>query len=126
VTAAPKLPAPVGSDAERALEFQLRAVGIPFEREVAFAKPRLWRADFVLATTLCVDPITCPVRRHAPLLVEIDGGTWTGGRHVTGSGVEADCEKLGEATALGYRVLRVTPKMVEDGRALKLIERCLA
>ena len=33
---------------EDTLAFQLKAVGIPFEREVQFAKPRRWRADFVV------------------------------------------------------------------------------
>ncbi len=31
----------------------------------------------------------------------------------------------GEATVLGWRVLRVTTGMVDDGRALALVERCL-
>lgn len=107
------------SDAEEAFAFALRAVGIPFERGVAFAPPRRWRADFVIR------PPRCPVRKHAPVLVEVDGGSWTGGRHTTGTGFERDCLKLAEAVILGYRVIRVTPRMVEDGRALALVERAL-
>ena len=47
---------------EAALEFQLRALGIPFEREVEFCLPRKFRADFI-------------VRRHdgAALIVEVQG-----------------------------------------------------
>ena len=100
------------SDAEEAFAFQLRALDIPFDREVRFAPPRRWRADFRIIG-------------HR-LLIEVDGGTWAGGRHTTGAGFAADCAKLNEATILGYRVLRVTPSMVDDGSALALVERALA
>ena len=99
------------SDAEEALAFQFRAVGIECLREYVFAPPRRWRADFMIGRDL---------------LIEVDGGTWAGGRHTTGAGFAADCEKLNEATILGYRVLRVTPSMVDDGSALALVERALA
>jgi len=39
------------------------------------------------------------------LAVEVDGGTWTGGRHTRGAGFEADCEKLNAAVIAGFRVL---------------------
>ncbi|CAB4174109.1 Restriction_endonuclease_like domain containing protein [uncultured Caudovirales phage] len=100
------------SAAEETLAFQLRAVGIVFVREVVFAPPRKWRADFLIG--------------DGALLVEVDGGTWTSGRHVTGSGYAADIEKANEAILLGFRVLRVTPAMVDSGHALALIERALA
>lgn len=133
---------------EDLLAFQLKAVGIPFEREVQFAKPRRWRADFVLRFSLHVAPpeptaqwpMDCcqqcfrawPVtdgspcdELGAPLLIEIDGGTWSGGRHVSGSGFEADCIKLNAATLAGYRVLRFTPSMVDSGAALAVVEEAL-
>lgn len=117
------------SAAEDALAFQLRAVGIRFDREVLFARvmKRRWRADFVVSA--CGDRDAgkpCDYASHTPLLVEVDGGTWTSGRHTTGSGFARDAEKLNRATELGYRVLRFTPAMVDDGSALAQIERCLA
>jgi len=102
------------SDAEESFAWQLGAMGIKFEREVQFAPPRKWRADFGFG-----------LYHEAAILLEIDGGTWAGGRHTTGAGFAADCAKLNEATLLGYRVLRVTPAMVEDGSALALVERAL-
>jgi very-short-patch-repair endonuclease len=57
--------------------------------------------------------------------VELDGGSWIGGRHTSGAGFEADCVKLSEAAAMGWRVLRVTPAMVNDGRAIQVIMRAL-
>jgi hypothetical protein len=106
---------------EDLLAFQLKAVGIPFEREVSFAAPRRWRADFVI-------PAKCPypAHGHAPLLIEIDGGTWGTSRHTTGAGFQRDAEKLNAAVLLGYRPLRFTPEMVESGVALQTIEKALA
>lgn len=59
------------------------------------------------------------------LAVEVEGGSWIGGRHVRGSAFEADCIKYAEAMLAGWRVLRVTPRMIEDGRAVALIRRAL-
>lgn len=109
------------SDAEEAFAFQLRAVGIAFEREVIFAAPRKWRADFAVRCQQKGKHSEC----GQTILVEVDGGTWAGGRHTTGAGFAADCAKLNEATLLGYRILRVTPAMVDDGSALALVERAL-
>lgn len=96
------------SEGEETLAFELGRAGIPFAREFTFARPRRWRADFLVGTTI---------------LVEVDGGSWTGGRHSTGTGFEADCEKQNAATLEGYRLLRFTPRMVDDGTALATIRR---
>ena len=56
------------------------------------------------------------------IALEIEGGTWTGGRHVRGRGYQADCEKYSEAALQGWRVLRATPAMLQDGRALAMLE----
>ena len=81
-------------------------------RELVFAPPRRWRLDFAWP--------------EAWVAVEVDGGTWSGGRHVRGAGIEADCEKVSEAAVLGWRVLRVTGDMVRSGRAVMLVGRALA
>ena len=95
---------------EDLLAFQLRAVGIPFTREFPFAPPRKWRADFVIAHKL---------------LVEIDGGAFSGGRHTTGDGFRRDIEKSNAAVMAGWRVLHFLPEQVVDGSALSTIERAL-
>lgn len=94
------------------LEIVLRAAGLPEPiREHRFAPPRRWRFDYAW-----------PALR---LALEVEGGTWAGGRHVRGRGYEADCEKYGEAVLRGWRVLRVTTTMLNDGRALAMLERAL-
>lgn len=62
----------------------------------------------------------------AKVAVEIEGGIWVSGRHTRGSGFEKDCEKYLEAAALGWTVLRVTPKMATSGIALTYVERVMA
>ena len=100
------------SHLEFTLDQQIAAAGLPRpEREHRFAPPRRWRFDFAW-----------PVRRIA---AEVEGGTWSRGRHVRGRGFEADCEKYNAAALAGWRVLRFTGDMVEDGRALGTIEEAL-
>jgi hypothetical protein len=122
------------SPAETLLAVQLEQAGIPFEREYQFApeewciergyvtpkrrQPKKWRADFAIETWRG--------GHYHQLLIEVEGGTWTGGRHVTGSGFAADSEKYNAATELHYKVLRYTPAQVESGEALEQIRRILS
>lgn len=102
------------SAAVESLVWQLHHAGIvPPVREHPFAKSigRRWRFDLAWPDHL--------------VAVEVDGGVFVGGRHVTGSGATKDAEKFSEAAAMGWRVLRVTPAHVESGQALGWIERAL-
>lgn len=94
------------------LDAVLGAAGLPAPiREYRFAPPRRWRFDYAWL----------PQR----LALEVEGGIWIGGRHVRGRGYENDCEKYSEAALRGWRVLRVTPAMLRDGRAAAMLERAL-
>jgi very-short-patch-repair endonuclease len=113
------------TDLEAALVFALRVAGIPLEQEqfyFARALKRQYRADFAWP--------------EAQLLVECEGGVTpyrdphTGqlrerGRHLTISGFTADCVKYNLAALLGWRLLRFTPAMVEDGTAVTMIRQAL-
>jgi len=100
------------SHLEDLLAFHLRAAGLPTPvRELAFAKPRRWRFDYAWPDRM--------------LALEVDGATWTGGRHSRGAGIEGDAEKACAAAVAGWRVLRVTGDMVKDGRALEWARRAL-
>jgi very-short-patch-repair endonuclease len=113
------------SAAEETLALQLRAEGIATIREYRFAaeacggpgkglRERIakaglsdWRADFALI--------------EQRLLVEVEGGGWTGGRHTRGTGFAADLKKYDAAARLGWRVYRCDPAMIKSGRALETI-----
>lgn len=107
---------------ELLLEEQLRGAGIPYDREVRFAPPRKWRADFVVPS---------PSMRRGTItllpkyLIEVEGGAWVQGRHNRGPGFIADLEKYNMAAEMGWTVLRYTPAMIEDGSALAQIQRVL-
>ncbi len=79
-----------------ALWHELR--GPELEREYRFHPTRRWRADFAH-----VDSRT---------LIEIEGGVWNRGRHVTPKGFQADAEKYLTATLNGWSVLRLTDTML--------------
>jgi very-short-patch-repair endonuclease len=45
--------------------------------------------------------------------VELEGGVYSGGRHVRGAGFTGDAEKYNAATILGWRGLRFTSQMLK-------------
>ena len=93
---------------------QIRLAGLPVPvTEYRVAPPRRWRFDWAYVVE--------------KIALEQDGGIWLpgGGRHNRPRGYERDIEKLNEAVLLGWRVLRFTPAMVADGRALAVVERGL-
>lgn len=99
------------SELEDTLLLAIRGAGLPEpEREVRFCARR-WKVDFFW--------------RDRDVIAEVEGGTWTGGRHTRANGFEGDCEKYNMATLLGKKVLRFTGAMVRDGRALDTLRQAL-
>jgi len=89
-----------------------------YTREFRWHPKRKWRSDFLIA-----NPNRCvPIDDSTLILVEIEGGVWTRGRHTRGSGFIKDCEKYNNAAATGWRVFRFPSQMVEDGKAIKFLE----
>ncbi len=89
------------------LALQLRAAGIPHEREVRLIPGRRYRTDILVDR----------------LAIEVDGATWAQGRHSRGSGIETDCEKQCLVAIHGYIPRRVTGEQVRSGQALNWIEQ---
>ena len=96
------------SEGEAILAQHLKVHGIGFEQEFKFCETRKWRADFYLIGT--------------KLLIEVEGGIWSNGRHTRGSGYQADMEKYNAAAILGYTVLRFSTADVKSGRAIEQIK----
>lgn len=82
------------------------------EREYRFAPPRRWRFDWAW-----------PVAGGGGIAVEVQGGLFTRGRHSRGAALLNEHEKLNAAAALGWRVCFTTPKDVENGAAVMMIQR---
>jgi very-short-patch-repair endonuclease len=77
-------------------------------QEHRFHPVRKWSLDFA--------------RPDIKLAVEIEGGTFTGGRHTRGKGYEEDCEKYNALTAMGWTLFRFTSRMVTSGKAILFVE----
>ena len=97
------------SKLEELMSRQLEEAGIEFEREQMLIPGRKFRFDFVL-------PQSC-------LIVECEGGTWSGGRHTSGVGFRNDCVKYNLAVEHGYVVLRYTSDLIKNGSAIESIAR---
>lgn len=103
------------SKGERTFAVHLNAVrgdeARGWEAEYRFHPTRKWRFDFAWPEMM--------------IAVEIEGGTWAGGRHSRGKGFEKDCEKYNEAAILGWTVLRFTTRQVTSGVAVETFTRAL-
>ena len=86
--------------------------GLGLRKRLAEAELKDWRIDFAFP--------------DQKLAIECEGGTWTGGRHTTGTGFDADCDKYNKLTLMGWRVLRFTGTAIKSGVALQCIEAALA
>ena len=101
--------AKVESVGESLLATQLKAFKIEFEREFKFHHKRKWKADFHITG------------KH--ILVEVEGGIWSGGRHTRAKGYLGDLEKYNTATMMGYQVIRFSTEQVKSGLAVQQIEK---
>jgi very-short-patch-repair endonuclease len=68
--------------------------GIEIVKEFKFHPKRKWRFDYAFPFLM--------------IAVEVDGGVWTGGRHINPAGYINDMEKLNTAASMGWLVLRIT------------------
>jgi len=74
--------------------------GPALEREYKFSVARRWRADYC--------------HEASRTLIELEGGIYSGGRHVRADGYRNDVEKYNAAAMLGYTVLRLGTGQVDD------------
>lgn len=103
------------SDLEDAMELAIRSAGLPAsKRQHQFCPERRWRFDHAWPGWM--------------VAVEVQGGLWTRGRHTRGGAGAAhgDAMKLSTAAAMGWRVLSVTPEMIDSGDAVRLLAQALS
>ena len=101
------------SKLEETLAFQMRAVGIDYDREIRFHPTRQWRFDFGI--------------KKLRIGIECEGLTnpKMKSRHTTNSGYRADCVKYNAAALEGWYVLRFTWDTIRNGQALTIIEKMI-
>lgn len=64
--------------------------------ELKFHPTRKWRFDYAW--------------QDAKVFLEVEGGSWNGGRHTSPKGFLGDMAKYNAATCMGWRKLSCTPK----------------
>lgn len=107
------------SDAEDRFGQQLLAYRLPaFERHYRFVqslypdnKRKRWIADY------------CNHEYH--LMVEIDGGIWTGGAHGHPVDITRNMMKQNDAALQGYQTLRFATNWVKNKHAIEFLQRIL-
>ena len=100
------------SQLEDLFAFQLDAAGLGgYVREYQAIPGRKFRFDFCF--------------REARLLIEINGGTYNGGSHGRGVGINRDYEKHNLAVINNWRVLSFDTKQVKSGAALQVTEQLI-
>ena len=101
------------SSLEARLLWLMQDAGIPYPTvEHQFHEGRKWRFDFAWD--------------EYDLAVEVEGATWMpNGRHTSGAGFRKDCEKYNQATLDGWRLLRFTSDMIDDGTAIATIKAAM-
>lgn len=85
--------------------------GVEVVKELKFHPTRKWRFDYAFPGLL--------------VAVEVDGGVWTGGRHINPAGYINDMEKLNTAASMGWLVLRITTDDRFASKTLELIKNTL-
>lgn len=81
-------------------------------KEFKFHPTRRWRFDYAL-----------PEHKIA---IEVEGGVWTGGRHIRPQGFLGDIEKYNTATLMGWRVFRTTPDELVRSATLNLLRQAIS
>ena len=76
-----------------------RKWGLEFTIEFFFHPVRKWLLDYAI-----------PSRKIG---IEIQGATYTAGKHTRGTGYANDCEKLNAAQCLGWKVLWYTTQQLK-------------
>jgi very-short-patch-repair endonuclease len=82
--------------------------GFKVVKEFKFNPDRRWRSDYYIP--------------ELKLLIEQEGGVYTGQAHGSISGILRDVEKYDSATCLGYRIIRVLPKDLMTQKTIDMIK----
>lgn len=80
-------------------------------KEFKFHPVRKWRFDYAVP--------------EYKIALEVEGGVWTGGRHISPKGFLGDIEKYNTATLMGWRVFRTTPDDLYKKKTLDLMKSAI-
>lgn len=84
--------------------------GPELTKEYRFHPHRRWRADYAV------------LGDGIKVLIELEGGIYSGGRHVRADGYRNDVEKYNAASMLGFVVLRLGTGQVDHQHVTEIID----
>lgn len=93
-------------DQDRRFGEKMVEMGIPYQAEYKFHRERKWRLDFYIEYD------------GVKLAIEVEGGVWGGGRHITPQGFLEDMKKYNQFTIYGILLYRVQPHMLNDPQTI--------
>ncbi|MDX8163559.1 hypothetical protein [Acinetobacter pittii] len=99
-------------EAEATLKEELTDLAIGFESKFQSIHTKHWRFDFHIV--------------KLRLLIEIEGGPWSGGRSGKLANKAWSLDRYDQAEELGYRIERYHPDVVLSGYVINLIKERLA
>ena len=82
-------------------------------KEYRFHPQRRWRIDYYFEAN------------GRKVGLEVEGGVWTGGRHIRGKGFTGDMEKYNAAAGMGITIVRVVPGYLLKIETFELIKKAL-
>jgi hypothetical protein len=88
--------------------YWVRNNGPDLDREFQFDEDRKWRADYKVVDKM--------------VLIELEGGVYSGGRHTRAQGFIEDCMKYNKAAMLGYTVYRIPTGCATDNYVGEIIK----
>lgn len=90
------------------VEFCRKQLGVAPAKEYVFHPVRKWRFDYAFP--------------DAKIALEVEGGVYTGGRHIRPKGFLGDVDKYNAASVMGWRVLRVVPDRLRTFATIEMIK----
>lgn len=93
------------------VEFCKKQLGEAPAKEYIFHPVRKWRFDYAFP--------------EVKIALEVEGGVYTGGRHIRPKGFLGDVDKYNAAAVMGWRVLRVVPDRLRTFDTIKMIKECM-
>lgn len=81
-------------------------------KEHKFHPKRRWRFDYAII--------------EHKIALEVEGGVWTGGRHIRAQGFLGDVEKYNTATLMGWRIFRTTPDELYKTATINMLRHAIS
>lgn len=93
------------------VEFCRKQLGEAPAKEYVFHPVRKWRFDYAFPS--------------AKIALEVEGGVYTGGRHIRPKGFLGDVDKYNAAAVMGWRVLRVVPDRLRTFATIEMLKSAM-